>query len=183
MWNNENMWDKLKSIHDEFHERIEEMQMFGGLRMWILHVLDEHGPKNGVEIMDAVQTHYYAIHQMYGLHKMHHGSHKHSKRPSPGSIYPMLKKMVAEGLINKREDGRYELAEKGQTVIIKLLGHFRPHENINHGSFAIESALSNIDGYIAYLEDIKKEKLTPHENLIENLSERLKKIKESLNEE
>ena len=43
--------------HDPFHETIKEMQQLGGLRMWIMHVLDENGPTNGAEIMEAVQIH------------------------------------------------------------------------------------------------------------------------------
>ena len=50
--------DDWEDIHRNFHESLEDMQQLGGLRMWILHVLDEEGPKNGVEIMDAVQIQY-----------------------------------------------------------------------------------------------------------------------------
>jgi DNA-binding PadR family transcriptional regulator len=171
------MWNTWKNLHEKFHERIEEMQKSRGLRIWILHVLDEHGPKNGVEIMDAVQIHYERMHH-------HHRGHRHSKRPSPGSIYPMLKKMVDENLINKREDGRYELTEKGKDIVYKIFGHLHGQygKNRNRGAFAIESALSDMDGYVSYLDDIKKEKLIPYEELIVNLSERLKKIKDSLQE-
>ena len=54
------MWDSFKNLHEKFHERIEEMQRLGGLRIWIIHVLDE-GPKNGVEIMDSIEEHHNAI--------------------------------------------------------------------------------------------------------------------------
>jgi DNA-binding PadR family transcriptional regulator len=173
------MWNTWKNLHEKFHERIEEMQKSRGLRIWILHVLDEHGPKNGVEIMDAVQTHHEWI------HRVPHGSHRHSKRPSPGSIYPMLKKMVDEELIVKMDDGRYDLTDKGQEIVYKIFGHLhRGHgKNMDRGSLAIENALMEIDGYVSYLEDIKKEKLITHKEQIEILSERLKKISESLQEE
>ena len=188
--------DMLNSLHREFHERIEEMQKCRGLRMWILHILYEHGPKNGVEIMDALETHYEKINhlrQEYRRMRHEHQGHQYEsrrdhrpKRPSPGSVYPMLKKMVDEDLIHKREDGRYELTEKGQKVIHKLFGHpfFRQHEkHMDRGALAIENALAEIDSYISYLEDIKKEKLMPHKELIGELSERLKKLKKSLKEE
>ncbi|MGZ7068928.1 MAG: PadR family transcriptional regulator [Methanobacterium sp.] len=173
------MWKTWKNLHEKFHERIEEMQKSRGLRIWILHILDEHGPKNGVEIMDAVQTH------QETLHHLNHRGHRHSKRPSPGSVYPMLKKMVAENLIIKREDGRYELTEKGHDIVYTIFGHFhgRHRKNTDLGTFAIENALTEIDGYVSNFEDIKKEKLIPHEELIRNLSERLKNINESLHEE
>ncbi len=174
------MWNTWRNLHEKFHETIEEMQKSKGLRIWILHILDQHGPKNGVEIMDAVQSHHEDI------HRMHNGCHEYSKRPSPGSIYPMLKKMVDENLIARREDGRYELTDKGKKIIDKLFGHpfFRSHgKQMDRGEFAIKSALTEIDGYVSYLEDIKREKLILHEELIEELSERLKKLRESLQDE
>ena len=173
------MWNPWKNLHENFHERINEMQKSRGLRMWILHILDEHGPKNGVEIMDGVESHFET------LHHFKHGSHTHSRRPSPGSVYPMLKKMVDENLIIKREDGRYELTKKGQEIVYKIFGHLhgRYSKNMDTGAFAIENALTEIDGYITNFEIIKKEKLVPHEELIGNLSERLKDIQKSLHDE
>ena len=170
------MWDKFKDLHQNFHERIEELQKLGGLRIWILHVLDEQGPQNGVEIMDAVQVHH------NGLHKKYFRGQKHSKRPSPGSIYPMLKKKVFENLISKRDDGRYDLTAKGQEMSDKIFKRFEGFhgKHIDRGSFAIENILTEIDSYVSYLEDIKKEKLVPHEELIGLMSERLKNIQESL---
>lgn len=181
------MWNTWKNLHEKFHERIDEMQKSRGLRIWILHILDQHGPKNGVEIMDAVQSHHEEMHKIIEKNdlKGYCKDHGHSKRPSPGSIYPMLKKMVEEELLIKREDGRYELTEKGQMIIQKLFGHpfFRSHKRMDRGALAIEEALTEIDGYVSYLEDIKREKLVPHEELIELLSERLKKLSESLKED
>lgn len=189
------MWDDVwNNLHEKFHERIDEMQRCRGLRMWILHILYEHGPKNGVEIMDAVATHYEGMEQMrneYHMMKHAHHNNRHqihnSKRPSPGSVYPMLKKMVDEDLIVKREDGRYELTEKGQSTIHKLFGHpfFRPHGKppVDQGALAIENILTELDGQISYLGDIKKEKLIPYEQSISSLCEKLRNIKESLGKE
>ncbi|MGA2676463.1 MAG: hypothetical protein ACLQG5_05555 [Methanobacterium sp.] len=59
------MWDKFKDLHQNFHERIGEMQKLGGLRIWIIHTLDENGPQNGVEIMDSVQAHHEGLHQIF----------------------------------------------------------------------------------------------------------------------
>jgi DNA-binding PadR family transcriptional regulator len=173
------MWDKFKDLHQNFHERIEEMQKLGGLRIWILHVLDEQGPQNGVEIMDAVQAHHDGLHQTYFR------GQKHSKRPSPGSIYPMLKKMVSENLISKRNDGRYDLTEKGREMSDKIFKRFQGFhgKHIDRGSLAIENILTEIDSYVSYLEDIKKEKLAPHEELIGLMSERLKNIHDSIHED
>ena len=101
------MWDKFKDLHQNFHERIEELQKLGGLRIWILHVLDERGPQNGVEIMDAVQVHHDGLHQTYFR------GQKHSKRPSPGSIYPMLKKMVSEDSNKQKRRWKVRFDSKG----------------------------------------------------------------------
>ncbi len=187
------MWDDLwKNLHEKFHERMEEMQKSRGLRIWVLHILDENGPRNGVEIMDDVQKHYESFKMMHESRRHHerhrhehHGGCKHPKRPSPGSIYPMLKKMVEEGLIIKMDDGRYDLTDKGREIVYKIFGHWhgRHGKGMDRSAFAIESTLTEIDGYVSYLEDIKKEKLAPHEEHIGVLGERLKKIKESLKEE
>lgn len=168
------MWDAFKNLHKEFHERMGQMQRFGGLRILILHVLDENGPGNGVEIMDAIQAHHESCNMSYRRPR--------PPRPSPGSVYPMLKKMVDEGLISKREDKRYELTEKGQKIINKLYGRFKPQEKMDRGEYSIKKSLTEIEGYVSYLEDIKEEKLIPYEELIGELSERLKNIQESLNE-
>ena len=112
------------------------MKEVGGLRMWILHVIDEFGPSNGVEIMDNVQMHYDLqypeLREQFIQQQWHKDSHVHphrknnvqSKRLLPGSIYPMLKKMVTEGLITKHDDGKYDLTEDGQLLITNLFKHF-----------------------------------------------------------
>ena len=92
--------------------------------------------------------------------------------------------MVAEDLIVKQEDGKYRLTDKGQEMAQKIFGRFRSYTaQMDRGAQAIEHALNEIGSYISYLEDIKKEKLIPHEERIGELSEKLKEIKESLKEE
>lgn len=167
------MWDTFKNLHKDFHERMEQMQRFGGLRILILHVIDEHGPENGVEIMDSIQSHQES-------RKMHHRHHR-TPRPSPGSVYPMLKKMVEEELIIKGEDGRYSLTEKGQKIIDKLSGRLGYHHKMDRGEYSIRKTLNEIEGYVSYLEDIKEEKLAPHKEVIGELADKLDNIKKSLN--
>jgi hypothetical protein len=48
---------------------------------------------------------------------------------------------------------------------------------MDRGEYSITKSLTEIEGYISYLEDIKEEKLVPHEEIIGELSERLKNIK------
>lgn len=168
-------------------EMISKMQKFGGLRIMILHVLED-GPKNGVEIMDTIQKHREERYKMKERGPRHHHHHRMgmpgSKRPSPGSIYPMLKKMVEEDLVEKGEDGRYNLTANGQDTAQKIFGHFQGGHRKDKGPrvFTVEDALTQIDSYISYLEDIKIEKLVPHEEQMRILLERLSKVIETLPE-
>ena len=169
--------DHWHDIHRNFHESLEDMQQLGGLRMWILHVLDEEGPKNGVEIMDAVQIH---TERSDRVNRDPHGVPRNT-RPLPGSIYPMLKKMVSENLIIKMEDGRYELTKKGHELNSKLLGRFKGvFKEDDRRSWNIKNVLTEIDSYVSYLEDIKTEKLVLHQEQIESITKRIKKLNETL---
>jgi DNA-binding PadR family transcriptional regulator len=125
---------------------------YGGLRTWILYTLND-SPKNGAEIMDAIES------MSYG-----------SWRPSPGSIYPLLVKMVEEGLVRKREDGRYEAADT-------------TYDEFGRGmdrSYTAEGALKEIDSYISYLEDLPLEKIKPFVDGLGHVQERLEKLRKKL---
>jgi DNA-binding PadR family transcriptional regulator len=170
------------------------MKEVGGLRMWILHVIDENGSSNGIEIMDSVQKHYDLQYpklreqfiMQHGHHRdnhvhPHHKGNKKSKRLLPGSVYPMLKKMVSEGLIIKQDDGKYDLTEDGQILISNLFEHFQSrNENLDHKPISIENSLGEMNWQISYMEDIDKDKIIPHKESIKLLIERLKKIDEQL---
>jgi DNA-binding PadR family transcriptional regulator len=159
------------------------MKQVGELRMWILHVIDENRPINGIEIMDNVQKHYdWQFQRRKGTHiHPHHKSNEQSKRLLPGSIYPMLKKMVSEGLITKQDDGKYDLTKEGQIVVTNLYEHFQSHNeyHMNRKTISIENSLKEMNWHVSNMEDIDKEKIAPHKESIELLIERLKKIKES----
>ncbi len=62
-----------------------------GLRSWVLLSIGQ-SPKNGAERMDETE----------------HLS-RDRWRPSPGSIYPLLEDLAAEGHLPRRPGGRYEL--------------------------------------------------------------------------
>lgn len=90
------------------------------------------GPKNGVELMDGVET----ITRGWW-------------RPTPGSVYPLLEKLVEEGTILKRVDGRYELTPSA-----------RSEAEVSFGPRAepprtAEGAVSELRSLVAYLEDLK----------------------------
>ena len=126
---------------------------YGGLKTWVLYTLGEK-PKNGAEIMDSIES------MSFG-----------SWRPSPGSIYPMLNKMVEENLIRKRDDGRYELVPETSGEAYGTWGG---------GSYSISSILTDIDSYMAYMEDLPKEKVLPYEEKLSHIIERMRNLRESL---
>lgn len=179
------MWDTFKNLHDKIHENVEEMQKLRGLRILIIHVLED-GPKNGVEIMDSIQEHHIKIQKMHGIKNNKHSHHPlkhHPHRPSPGSVYPILKKMVDEDLITKCEDGRYELTKRGKDITDKLFGNLRQSKQQEQRAFAVKNALVEVDSYVSYLEDIKNEKLILHEELIDDICSRMNTIRDSIHED
>ncbi len=68
-------------------------------------------------------------------------------RPSPGSVYPMLKQLEQEGLIYRREDGRYALTEAGRATA-------RVMEPPWAGPTTVEDAVNELENLALYLEDM-----------------------------
>jgi DNA-binding PadR family transcriptional regulator len=127
---------------------------YGGLKGWVLYTLSER-PKNGAEIMDSIEL------MSYG-----------AWRPSPGSIYPLLNKMVEERLVRKMDDGRYELIENMETD---------SYDNMwGSGSRSVSNIMTEMDSYLAYLEDLPKDKVAPYEEKLRKVQERIERLKESL---
>ena len=125
---------------------------YGGLRKYVLDSLAE-SPKNGVEIIDYIE-------------KLSYGAWK----PSPGSIYPLLGKLTEDGIIKKRNDGRYELVEG-----------FEPFAGTwQNKRYTVESAITEIESDISYLEDMPKEGLQAYEEKLSVLAQRLQKLNGAL---
>ncbi len=123
-----------------------------GLRTWIIMMI-RHSPRNGAEIMNEIET-------------MTQGWW----RPSPGSVYPVLDDLAKEGLITKREDGKYELTSKGKESIEWPFGVPTRHPQ------NIEDMLNEISGYISYFEDLNnsdRAKIEPHKDKIKGIAGRL----------
>jgi DNA-binding PadR family transcriptional regulator len=101
-----------------------------GLRQWILVILQRE-PKNGAELMDAMES-------------MSQGWW----RPSPGSVYPILEELSTEGVLRRREDGRYELTSKGHDASDWTAGWLggRPRTP--------KEIVDEVGSYVAYLEDL-----------------------------
>ena len=102
-----------------------------GLRNMVVYLLSG-GPKNGVELMDGVES----ITRGWW-------------RPTPGSVYPLLEKLVEEGTIEKRVDGRYELTPSARSEAEVSFG---PRARQPRTSEGVMSELSSL---VSYLEDLK----------------------------
>ncbi|MGV8110983.1 PadR family transcriptional regulator [Methanospirillum sp.] len=147
--------EDMRSFMRRFH-RIRHFRGYGGLKVLVLYILRE-GPKNGAELMDAIDV-------------MSHGHWK----PSPGSMYPLLSKAVEENFIIKREDRRYELTKAGiEEINMFKTGTFDKAETV-------EDILTEIDSNLSYLEDLTKEKLTPHIPILEEIREKVIRLHETL---
>ena len=127
----------------------------GWLRPWVLSIMSR-GPKNGAEIIDEVE-------------KMSFGGW----RPSPGSVYPLLDEMSQEGLVQKREDGRYELTEKGKQELDWPFGAPTSRRS------TVESILQEMQDNTSYLEDLNRsnsQKLAPNKRAIKEIADRLSEL-------
>ena len=126
---------------------------FRGLRPIVLDLLSDD-PKKGSEIMSAMEE-----------------KTEGRWRPSPGSIYPMLAGMEAEGLIQKNPDGRYSLSEDGKKEIelhkrtMMAFGRRRMPETP-------EEIIFQVNSYLDYFSDIVDE-LTGQEKDLKALMDRL----------
>jgi len=80
----------------EWFQRVGSSVPRGFSRYFILELLKKT-PHTGKEIID------YAVEQSNGIWK-----------PSPGLIYPLLGRLLDEGLIEETKDGRYQLTKKGE---------------------------------------------------------------------
>lgn len=127
----------------------------GWLRPWVLSIISR-GPKNGAEIIDEIEN------MSFG-----------GWRPSPGSVYPLLDEMSQEGLLQKREDGRYELTEKGKQEVEWPFGAPSARRT------SVENVLQEIRDNITYLEDLSKSnspKLAQSKATIREIADRLSQI-------
>lgn len=123
--------------------------------MLVLSILSA-SPKNGVEIMDEIE-----------------GATRGWWRPSPGSVYPVLEQLASEGLVKKREDGRYELTRKGESEF----GDWGPFAGRRERTLSVDDMLSEIASYVSYFEELKVSKQS---KLIEDKAGKIKELIERL---
>lgn len=144
---------------ERFFSRIDPERMFarhGGLRWYVLYLLS-NGSKRGIDIMEEMEK------RSWGYW-----------RPSPGSIYPLLKSLESEGLI-KKEDSGYVLTDAGRDV----MGINKTPGSKNHRfSEGIDKAISDMESYLEYLEDARGE-LDQYQDRLRSLSAKLAELTET----
>ena len=86
-------------MFEEWAQRVGSAVPRGFSRYYILQLLQKQ-PHTGKEIIDS------AIEETGGKWK-----------PSPGLIYPLLGRLLDEGLIEETDDGKYSISKKGQDTI------------------------------------------------------------------
>ena len=86
-------------MFEEWAQRVGSAVPRGFSRYYILQLLQKQ-PHTGKEIIDS------AIEETDGKWK-----------PSPGLIYPLLGRLLDEGLIEETDDGKYSISKKGQDTI------------------------------------------------------------------
>ena len=126
-----------------------------GLPNMVVYLLSS-SPKNGVELMDGVES----ITRGWW-------------RPTPGSIYPLLKEMSDQGLVKKREDGKYELTDRGKSQF-EGPAHHRPHWPRTTGDM-----VTQMNSFVSYMEDLKGTdpgELKPHEGTLKELAKRISEL-------
>ncbi|QGA55118.1 PadR family transcriptional regulator [Sulfolobus sp. E5-1-F] len=120
-----------------------------GLKWIILYVLSK-GPMTGAQIMDEIEK------TSYGMW-----------RPSPGSVYPALDALEAEGLIRiSKIDGWkkfYELTEEGRRAIGAMSEEDKVKEAIEQLEFSARYIVENLEK----LSDEDKRKV---KNILDELS-------------
>ena len=113
------------------------------------------GPKNGAEIMDQIE-------------QMSLGW-----RPSPGAVYPLLEELLAEGLLHRREDGRYEVTARARE------NPSGPWDLFAGQATSPEGLVAEMRSNVSYLEDLSTsspEKLAPLRKGLKELGDRLNKL-------
>ena len=86
-------------MFEEWVQRVGSAVPRGFSRYYILQLLQKQ-PHTGKEIIDS------AVEESGGKWK-----------PSPGLIYPLLGRLLDEGLIEETDNGKYSISKKGQDTI------------------------------------------------------------------
>ena len=153
----------------EWFQRVGSSVPRGFSRYYILEVLKKK-PHTGKEIIDA------AVKQSEGIWK-----------PSPGLIYPLLGRLLDEGLIEETKMGKYQITRKGKAtaddldavndIVKKQLDVLFRIGNV--GRFAAMDILERISNMGAILSsnvsNMTKEETTKYKKFLESELKKLEK--------
>jgi DNA-binding PadR family transcriptional regulator len=82
----------------------------------------------------------------------------------------LLDELSKEGSINKREDGRYEITERGKQEFEW------PYNTVARQPRSIEDVIEEMNSYLSYFEDLKRmdpAKIAPNIDKLKALRDRL----------
>lgn len=153
----------------EWFQRVGSSVPRGFSRYYILEVLKKK-PHTGKEIIDA------AVKQSEGIWK-----------PSPGLIYPLLGRLLDEGLIEETKSGKYQITRKGRAtaddldavndIVKKQLDVLFRIGNV--GRFAAMDILERISNMGSILSsnisNMTKEETTKYKKFLESELKKLEK--------
>lgn len=111
----------------EWLSRVGSVIPRGFSRQYILSLLKER-PMTGKEIIDRATV------QSGGKWK-----------PSPGLIYPLLGRLLEEGLVNEEKDGRYAITKKG----IEITSDLESFGNILQKQIDVMLRVGNVGKFMA----------------------------------
>jgi len=86
------------------HHRYHHGEMKGFLTFLVLWIIREES-KTGAEITEELER-------------------RKGSRPSPGTIYPVLKYLKERGLVSMDKDKRYSLTKSGEKALDESIQHF-----------------------------------------------------------
>ncbi|BAB60104.1 hypothetical protein [Thermoplasma volcanium GSS1] len=130
----------------------------GNLKYWILYLVSTK-PMNGAEVMDEIERHSFGM-----------------WRPSPGSVYPALEQLEADGLVIRNEDGRYAATEQGKEELGITSAEF------SRSPKTVSGIVDEIESMVMYLSDVmpvqpedSKLNVTRLENVVSKINELISK--------
>ena len=89
-------------MFEEWAQRVGSVVPRGFSRYYILQQLKKH-PHTGKEIIDSANE-----------------ASAGEWKPSPGLIYPLLGRLLDEGLIEESKDGKYQITDKGEVILADM---------------------------------------------------------------
>lgn len=133
---------------------------FRGLRHYVLELLNEK-PMKGSEIMTAISD-----------------KTMNRWKPSPGSIYPLLRNLESLELVTRNENGMYSITETGKQEISYRREVMRGFGGRGQPA-TVKDMLVDMENYVNYFNDVPEEVL-PNLDALSGLRNSIDKLLEKL---